>query len=181
MWLSDPGCAEIVEAVWSNTHNYDPAVEVMRKIAKSGKELHKWNREHFGNVRKELEKKRVALKKAEEVAMRKGVNFKVRMLKQEITNLMVKENRMWLQRAKVLWASNGDKNSKFFHCHATQRKRKNSILKIRDTSSQWRTNPNEVNHCMVDYFQTLFTSTKNLNPHEVVNSINTIISEDMRS
>ena len=153
----------------------------MRKIAKSGKELHRWNKEHFGNVRKELEKKRVALKKAEEVAMRKGVNFKVRMLKQEITDLMVKENRMWLQRAKVLWASNGDKNSKFFHCHATKRKRKNSILKIRDTSSQWRTNPNEVNHCMVDYFQTLFTSTKNLNPHEVVNSINTIISEDMRS
>ena len=58
MWLSNLGCAEIVEAVWSNTHNYDPAVEVMRKIAKSGKELHRWNREHFGNVRKELEKKK---------------------------------------------------------------------------------------------------------------------------
>jgi len=62
MWLSDSGCAEIVEAVRSNTHSYDPAVEVMRKIAKSGKELHRWNREHFRNVRKELEKKRAALK-----------------------------------------------------------------------------------------------------------------------
>ena len=81
MWLSNLGCVEIVEAIWSNTHNYDPAVEVMRKIAKSGKELHRWNREHFGNVRKELEKKRATLKKAEEVAMRIGVNFKVKMLK----------------------------------------------------------------------------------------------------
>ena len=116
--------------LWSNTHSYDPAVEVMRKIAKSGKELHRWNREHFGNVRKELEKKRAALKKAEDVARRTGVNFEVRRLNQEITDLMDKENRMWLQRAKVLWASNGDKNSKFFHSRATQRKRKNSILKI---------------------------------------------------
>ena len=81
MWLSNLECAEIVEAVWSNTHNYDPTVEVMRKIAKSGKELHRWNREHLGNVRKELEKKKAALKKAKEVAMRIGVNFKVRMLK----------------------------------------------------------------------------------------------------
>ena len=95
MWLSDLGCAEIVEAVWSNAHNYDPVMEVMRKIAKSGKELHRWNRDHFGNVRKELEKKRVALKKAKEVVMRTGVNFEVRMLKQEIIDLMDKENRMW--------------------------------------------------------------------------------------
>ena len=94
---------------------------------------------------------------------------------------MDKENRMWFQQAKVLWALNGDKNSKIFHCRATERKRKNSILKIRDTSGQWRTNPNEVNHCLVEYFQKLFTSTNNLNPHEAVNSINTIISEDMRS
>ena len=81
---------------------------------------------------------------------------------------MDKENRMWFQQAKVLWALNGDKNSKKFHCRATERKRKNSILKIRDTSGQWRKNPNEVNHCLFEYFQKLFTSINNLNPQSIL-------------
>ena len=80
MWLSNLGCAEIVEAVWSNTHNYDPAVEVMRKIAKSGKELHRWNREHFGNVRKELEKKKGSIEESRGSCNEDRCEFKVRML-----------------------------------------------------------------------------------------------------
>ena len=48
--------------------------------------------------------------------MRLRLNFKVQELKKEIIDLVNKENRMWFQRSKVLWAVNGDKNSKFFHC-----------------------------------------------------------------
>ena len=110
----------------------------MKKIFKSVKDLSKWNRDHFGNVRKELGKKkeRASLKKAEEEAMRTGINFRIQALKQEINDLIDTENRLWFQWAKVLWVINGDKNSKFFHSRAVQRKRKNSILKIQDTSSQ---------------------------------------------
>jgi len=54
--------------------------------------------------------------------MRIGVNFRVRELKKEIDELVDKEYSMWFQRSKVLWATNGDKNSKYFHYCATQRK-----------------------------------------------------------
>ena len=36
----------------------DPSTKVMRKVEKCGKELKMWNRDHFGNVRKELAKKK---------------------------------------------------------------------------------------------------------------------------
>ena len=51
--------------------------------------------------------------------MRTGVNFQVRELKKEIDELVDKEYKMWFQRSKMLWAANGDKNSKFFPlpCH----------------------------------------------------------------
>ena len=58
MWLFDPSCTEIVEVVWSSRCTDDPSVEVMKKIFKSGKDLSRWNRDHFGNVRKELGKKK---------------------------------------------------------------------------------------------------------------------------
>ena len=67
-------------------------------------------------MRSELKKKRKQLVEAEKESMKTGLNFKIRELKKEICDLQDKENRMWFQRSKVLWAVNGDKNSKYFHC-----------------------------------------------------------------
>lgn len=151
----------------------------MSKIEKCGKELKRWNRVHFGNVKRELEKKRNLLKAAKQEAIWTGHNFCVRILKREISELIDKENRMWLQRSKVLWAAHGDQNSKLYHSRATQIKRKNSIHKIWDALGQWRSNPEDVAQCLTDYFQDLFTSTHLQQCEAAINSINTIISDDM--
>ena len=101
MWLSDPGCSRVVEAVWSSDDMVDLSTKVMRKVEKGGKELKRWNRDHFGNVRKELAKKRRLLLDVEKEAMRSGLNHRVMELKREITEFKDMENRMWFQRAKV--------------------------------------------------------------------------------
>ena len=44
-----------------------------------------------------------------------GVNHRVRELKSEIGVLMDREARMWAQRSRLLWASQGYKNTKYFH------------------------------------------------------------------
>jgi hypothetical protein len=38
----------------------------------------------------------------------------------------------WSQRAKALWLTHGDRNTKFFHQKASQRRRKNKIEAIKD-------------------------------------------------
>lgn len=98
------------------------------------------------------------MREAEEEAMRTGVSFQVRELKKEIDELVDKKYRMWVQRSKVLWAANGDKNSKYFHYHATQRKRKNSILKIRKADREWSSDMDQVTKTLTTYFQELYTS-----------------------
>ena len=84
--------------------------------------------------------------------MRTGVNFRVRELKKEIDELVDKEYSMWFQRSKVLWATNRDKNSKYFHCRATQRKRKNSILKILKADGEWSSDMGQVTDTLTCYF-----------------------------
>lgn len=86
-----------------------------------------------------------------------------------------------VQWAKVLWATNGDKNSKFFHNHATQRKQKNSIHKIRHTFGQWRSGSEDTDKCLIDYYQELFTLAHLQNSNAATNSISFIISVDMYS
>ena len=91
----------------------------MRKIERCGQELKIWERDHFGNIRNSLKEKRKELAEAEKEAMRTGQNFKRQQIKKEITVLVDKEHRLWFQRAKVLWATKGDRNSKYFHSRAT--------------------------------------------------------------
>ena len=179
MWLVDRGCTEIVEAVWAVPDEAEPVVKVIKKIKKCGKELHAWNRTHFGNVRSELKKKRKQLIEAEKEAMRTGRNFRIQELKKEICDLEDKENRLWFQRSKALWAANGDKNSKFFHCRATQRMRKNSILKIKNEDGGWSSNSETVAETLTAYFQNLFTSQNMPLCEAATDSINRVITEDM--
>ena len=115
MWLSDQGCSKIVEAVWYARGMDDPIFRIVHKIEKCGKELMKWNKDQFGNVQALLKQKRKELIHVEKEAMRTSQNFRLLELKKEIESLVDKEQRIWLQRSKVLWASQGDRNSKFFH------------------------------------------------------------------
>ena len=101
--------------MWLSREDGDIQNHVIRKIDKCGKELRVWNRDCFGNVKMVLSRKRKELKEAEKVAMRSGNNIQVRELKKEIAELVDKENRLWFQRSKVLWAKFRDRNSKFFH------------------------------------------------------------------
>ena len=46
--------------------------------------------------------------------------------------LMEQEDAKWKQREKINWLNLGDKNTKFFHLCANQRRRTNKISSIHD-------------------------------------------------
>ena len=130
MWLADKGCGETVEGVWQASFEGFVSSKVIRKIERCGKELTLWSRNKFGNIRRELVKKRKELNRAEQQAVRTGLSFRVVLLKKEINSLMGKEERMWRQRSRFTYIKEGDRNTRFFHSRATMRKRRNCIKNI---------------------------------------------------
>ena len=149
IWLPDKGCTDTVEVFWLSNGFEQSEDRVIKKIEKYGYELTRWSREKFGSVRKELERNRRLLTEAEKEAMTSGLNYRIRDIKKEIDVLLDRENRMWLQRSKVLWAAQGDKNSRFFHSKATKRCRKNFIEKIRNSDRVWNSDREEVKEFVV--------------------------------
>lgn len=57
VWLSDKGYGEAIKGVCLATYEGTEDTRVIRKIEACGAELTRWSRDHFGNIRKELEKK----------------------------------------------------------------------------------------------------------------------------
>ncbi|XP_075663065.1 uncharacterized protein LOC142632573 [Castanea sativa] len=135
MWLSDERCAKMVEASSSSYSVGHCDSDILRRVEICGRDLAWWNYNIFGNVRKELKNKKALLVEAESAAIVSGQNGRVRELKEEINILLDREARMWSQRSRTLWLKNGDNNTKFFHCWATQRHRKNKIRGIMDENN----------------------------------------------
>lgn len=75
MWISDKGCFETVETIWTNIDHSNPGIHVINKIDKCGKALRKWSLSCFRSVRRKLELKRKQIQQAEKELLRTGVNF----------------------------------------------------------------------------------------------------------
>ena len=121
------------------------------------------------------------LLRAKNEAMNLRDNSRVWELKSEINVLLDREVRMWAQRSRLLWASQGDKNIKYFHSHATKRYRKNQIVGIKDGQESWKVDLDEVATIVINYYQQLFTSTRIDLSSCVLNHVPTVITEEMNS
>ncbi|XP_075636858.1 uncharacterized protein LOC142609117 [Castanea sativa] len=124
MWLSNPSCGEVVRTEWDSTVGSNLSNEILREL----------------------------LRKAEFEAQVRGENHRVRELKKEIDVLMDREATMWAQRSRLLWAGQGDKNTKYFHSRATKRFRKNQIRGIRDEMDDCKTEPGEIAAVLTGYY-----------------------------
>ena len=86
---------------------------------------------------------------------------------------------MWAQRSKVQWLCDGDKNTRFFHSKATQRRRRNYIKGLYDENGQWCTHPSRVTDTVVQFYQKLFTSYEPVDFVEILEQIPTKVTKDM--
>ena len=54
---------------------------------------------------------------------------------------------------------NGDRNTAYFHRKASNRRKKNGILPIKDELGNWKYEDEEILAVLEEYFETIFQST----------------------
>jgi len=74
-----------------------------------------------------------------------------------LDDLLLKQEIYWKQRSRVSWLKHGDRNTKYFHSKASQRRRRNFIHGIRDQNNGWVDEPEEIARVAIEYFKSIFS------------------------
>ena len=86
---------------------------------------------------------------------------------------------MWRQRSRIQWVAKGDKNAKYFHGVATQRKRRNFIKGVRDLDGVWQTEEGVISDIFVDFYTKLFSLSNVQGLDRVLEGVKKIVTTDM--
>jgi hypothetical protein len=84
-----------------------------------------------------------------------------------------------MQRARLDWLREGDRNTRFFHSKAVWRARKNNIKKLRDDNGQWHSNRDTMGAMATDYFSKLFEADPSIVPSPVIDLFEEQITPEM--
>ncbi|XP_073046081.1 uncharacterized protein [Primulina eburnea] len=87
-------------------------------------------------------------------------HFRIQEVQKKIEKLIDQEEVHWNQRARVNWLQNGDRNTKFFHTTASQRKRTNCIKCLLSDNGEWCTSIQDLANISKDYFEKLYASNQ---------------------
>uniref|UniRef100_A0A2N9G5C3 CCHC-type domain-containing protein n=1 Tax=Fagus sylvatica TaxID=28930 RepID=A0A2N9G5C3_FAGSY len=179
IWIRDLGCKDAIKEAWSCSVSGTPLFIVAQKIKNCRIHLLQWSQAQVNINPRLIESKKSRLAQLECRPMNEYSSSEVNVLRREINMLVEKEETFWRQRSRVSWLKGGDRNTKFFHACASQRKKNNLITGLRDEQGVWQNESATISNIAVDYFHNLFASSNPDCIREVVDQVDAIVTPQM--
>ena len=101
----------------------------------------------------------------------------IREISDKLNTLLYQEEMLWLQRSRILWLKEGDRNTKFFHNKAVWRARKNKIRELHDEDGEAQSDPVVMGNMVSEYFQKIFTKDDLLDAAPLVDLFECVVTE----
>ena len=178
-WLKEPGCEEVIESAWEVQPIGMAMYRVTQKIKQCRINLLQWSQSHVRVTPKLIDSKMKQLKELEVQPREDYDSRQINLIRHELNGLHEKAEVAWRQRSRIAWLTEGDRNTKFFHECASQRKKTNTIRGLIDQQGHWRTEPLEVEQIVVDYFSNLFASSNLQIIDKVLHEVDGVVTPGM--
>ncbi|KAL8465806.1 hypothetical protein ACS0TY_035059 [Phlomoides rotata] len=178
--VEEAQCRGVVEESWRGLDGSSTEL-VAGKLEACGNSLKSWGNAHFSDIPNQIKGLEEQLGS---VQLRPPSEENVALawtIENKIAALLRKEELHWLQRSRICWMRDGDKNTKYFHKTASGRRRRNKIECITDCHGMVWDDEEEIARVFTDHFKVLFTTGGLLNMSEAVDAVEHKITSEMET
>ena len=98
-----------------------------------------------------------------------------------MTELCLREEIMWRQRARIQWLTEGDSNTKFFHRKASVRKVRNRITELQRADGSVSKDEQEMASMATNFYSNLYASENTVGIEEVMSHIPRKVDDAMNN
>ncbi|GMY35564.1 hypothetical protein FCV25MIE_30806 [Fagus crenata] len=179
-WATNPDCEKLIQESWMQPVNVgSPMFQLCQKISRCRTALIDWSREVFEVNSLQVNHKLEALEALHEDNHGGRHNHQIKRLRDEVNLLLHQDELHWRQRSREIWLAAGDKNTRYFHQKAKQRKGKNMVKGLLDSNGVWCEEETRVSAMVVQYFEDIFSASTGLEVENTVRCIPSVVTPDM--
>jgi hypothetical protein len=167
MWEREESLSGEIRQSWVQGETIQNLGDVARKLTRVMRSLKNWSMEKFGAVTKEIGDLK---EKIEALCVQDYLSNKERIgnYTNRLEELLHREELMWMQRSRVAWLKEGDRNTKFFHMKAAGHAKKNKIKNLRTKDGRLIIDRKEMGNMTRSFFQELYTKDDSVCPTELI-------------
>ncbi|KAK9683880.1 hypothetical protein RND81_10G171700 [Saponaria officinalis] len=176
IWVGEDGCEETIRRAWSDSQD-----NLLETLGNCAQKLQQWKGASIGKILRDIHNKRRRLKRLNEGGRSKEALGERKCVVKEIAHLLRKEELFWRQRSRAVWLKEGDRNTKFFHRKAVQRRKRNYISKIIEADGRIREGNTAVTEAATNYFSDLFSSGQPRNFEHILDGVEGKVTDQMNA
>ncbi|PWA45368.1 hypothetical protein CTI12_AA518500 [Artemisia annua] len=181
MWTTHDQCESTIREAWAINSKDNQLAGFMCKLSRCADHLTKWSKGAFKNNRKKIADLTQEIERSQQLPSTTMNLNRQKLLLQELELTWLREEMFWHQRSRINWLNYGDRNSRFFHLLATHRGQKNKISGLKNSTGEWVFDQSDIQSLVRDHFGSIFTTMGPRDFHEVIEVLNTVVSDEMNS
>ena len=153
-WLMEKDFSSFAKSAWNNAR----AGSFVAKTSSLAGALKTWCRKKKP-FQQELQELESSIKQIQELPINQQDHALENSLILRYEQTLSKLNSFYKQRSKKGWATDGDRNTNFFHQVVLKRRKRNTICSVKDENNIVHFKPSLIANTFVNYFRYIFSST----------------------